>query len=57
MKHEDLVELVKESGDYCGDIKYGQCDEFIGFVYVRNYKYDNDEFQQAFPIPLQSSEL
>ena len=56
MKHEDLVDLVKESGDYCGDIKYGQCDEFIGFVYVRNYKYENDEFQQAFAVPLQSEE-
>lgn len=56
MKHSELVKLLKDSGDYVTDIEYGQCDDFIGFVYARNYKYDNDEFQIQFAIPIQSEE-
>lgn len=54
MRHKDLVELVKESGDYCDDIEHGMMGEFIGFVYVRNYKFESKEMQFQFAIPLQS---
>lgn len=56
MKHDDLVALVKDSGDYITDLRLGHDDNFLGFVYVKNYKYDSYELQNQFAIPIQSEE-
>ena len=55
MKHDDLVALVKDSGDYVDDIKFTPDREFIGLVYVKNYKYQN-ECQWHFPVAICSEE-
>lgn len=56
MKHEDLVDLVKKSGDYVDDIKYDHLGDFIGLVYVKNYKCKFNEHRMLFPVGIRSYE-
>lgn len=55
MKFSELVKLAKDNNVYAGDIEFGPNDDFIGFVYFKNNKYqDSEELAIQFAVPIQA---
>lgn len=57
MKFSELVKLAKDNNVYAGDIEFGPNDDFIGFVYFKNSKYqDSEELAIQFAVPIQAEQ-
>ncbi len=55
MKFNQLVQFAKDNDIYVESIEFGPYGQFIGFVFVKNNKYkENEELARRFAKPIQA---